>query len=194
MTDSATVTSEPSPAPRGPGDRPAPPAVQWLVRNETPRPIWIEHAGRILSLAPHEECLWAAERTPRGWAQPSDVREAFPQLGTLVDRHQVALCRVAPTAAIDVLVSGAARVVLILGFCWLAAWWPLPLWWWLRLGAVLAIGCALWFLVVLTRPARRVRRRTAVQTRHTGRQVGRWTWYNFTMVVVLAVGILVPAA
>jgi hypothetical protein len=179
------------------GDRagqPARTARQWLIRNETPRPIWLEHDGRVLSLSPHEERIWRSGSAPLGWAQPEDIREAFPQLRTLVDRRQVALCGKPEASEMDVQLAGAIRATLIMGFGWLVAAWPLPVWWWLRLGAALAIGCALWFLVVLTRPARRERRRAAVQSRGTGKQVRRWTWYNFTMVMVVAVGILIPAS
>lgn len=160
------------------------PAPCWLIRNETPRPIWLENDGRVLSLAPHEESVWHAGPV---------LREAFPQLTRLEERHQVTVCRKPETPEADPQIAAALRISMIMGAGWLAAWWPLPLWWWLRLGAALAIGCGLWFLALLTSPARRGRKRNAALSRATGRQVRRWTWYNFTMVMVVAIGILVPA-
>lgn len=160
------------------------PAPCWLIRNETPRPIWLENDGRVLSLAPHEESVWHAGPA---------LREAFPQLNRLEERHQVTVCRKPETPEADPQIAAALRISMIMGAGWLAAWWPLPLWWWLRLGAALAIGCGLWFLALLTSPARRGRKRNAALSRATGRQVRRWTWYNFTMVMVVAIGILVPA-
>lgn len=160
------------------------PAPCWLIRNETPRPIWLENDGRVLSLAPHEESVWHAGPA---------LREAFPQLTRLEERHQVTVCRKPETPEADPQIAAAVRISMIMGAGWLAAWWPLPLWWWLRLGAALAIGCGLWFLALLTSPARRGRKRNAALSRAAGRQVRRWTWYNFTMVMVVAIGILVPA-
>jgi hypothetical protein len=184
----------PRPAAADRSSRPGPTNRQWLIRNETPRPIWLRHAGRLLTLAPHEERIWSAEPAPLGWLQPEDIREAFPQLHRLVDRHQVTLCAKPEASVVDAQVAGAARITMIVGLGWLASLWPLPLWWWLRVGGVLGIGFALWFLMMLTQPARRERKRSAAQVGGTGRLVRRRAWYNFTMVMVVAIGILIPAA
>jgi hypothetical protein len=190
----AAPRAQPRLAASGPSGRTPRPARQWLIRNETPRPIWLEHGGRVLTLAPHEERVWSAEPAPRVWAQPEDIREAFPQLHRLVDRHQVALCAKPEVSEVDAPLASAIRVTLIVGLIWVASLWPLPLWWWLRVGAVLATGFALWLLVMLTQPARRSRKRTAAQVGAMGRLVRRKAWYNFTMVMVVAIGILIPAA
>jgi hypothetical protein len=108
----------------------------------------------------------------------------FPELGQLVDRHQLEIRRHRSELPSDRYLAKAVRFTLIVGFVWLASLWPLPFWWWQRIGAALAIGAGLCFLVLLTRPSRRP----------AGRLVGRWTGYNVTMAAVLTVGVLVPAA
>ncbi len=145
--------------------------MSWYLRNTTPRPIWIEHGDRILSLAPLEErhC-------------PDDPRDAFPQLRTLLDRRQVDIRSSPEGHGIDPLLIRIIRFSLVAGAVWLASFWPLPLWWWQRIGGVLAIGCVLSLLIVVTLRSRP----------RTGRQMRRWTWYNAAMWAVLAVGVLLP--
>jgi hypothetical protein len=165
----------------GVGEEPS----EWWVRNATPRPIWLEHEGRVFTLAPLEERQWRGSAKPCGpRPQPEDPREMFPELSRLVDRHQLEIRRHRSELPSDRYLATAIRFTLIVGFVWLASFWPLPLWWWQRVGGVLAIGAGLCFLVLLTRPSRR----------QAGRLVGRWTGYNITMAAVLAVGVLVPAA
>lgn len=91
-----TVIWEATPAARHDGDAPAPAAVNkeppsWWVRNRTPRPIWIEHHGRVFLLAPFEERTWRA--TPAEPPHARDPRDAFPDLRVLEDRHQVEIVR-----------------------------------------------------------------------------------------------------
>jgi hypothetical protein len=151
----------------------------WYLRNTTPRPIWIEHENRILSLAPLEERAWPSA----GSGPPPDPYAAFPQLRTLVERRQVDIRRHPGESGADPLLIRIVRLSLVGGFVWLASFWPLPLWWWQRIGGVLAIGCALSLLIVITLRSRP----------RTGRQMRRWTWYNATMWAVIAVGVLLPA-
>ena len=145
----------------------------WWVRNNTPRPIWFEHDGRVFTLAPLEKRSWS-----------TDPRAAFPQLSRLLDRHQVDLTSHHADPGGDPAVTRAVRVTLILGFLWLVSFGPLSTWWWQRVGGALAACCAFAFLVLLTRPKRG----------QTGRQLRRWTGYNATMVAVVAIGVLLPAA
>lgn len=166
---------------------------QWLIRNETPRPIWLEHDGRVLTLTPFEERVWIAAPSRGGGTQPNDIREAFPQLDRLLDRHQVALCAKPQAAAVDTRLRSAVRAAVIVGFAWLASVLLLPMWWWLRVGAGLGIAFALGFLVILSRPSRRDRKRPEAQVGGAGQLVRRKAWYNFTMVMVVATGILIPA-
>ena len=155
----------------------------WRIRNNTPRPIWVEHGDRVLTLAPLEDRSWPGPSAP-GAAdrRPQDPREAFPDLQRLIDRHQLVLTAYQPETD-DRALTRAVRMSLIVGFLWLVSFWPLSTWWWQRIGGGLAAGSALWFLLLLTRPSRR----------RTGRQLRRWTWYNATMVVIVAVGVLLPA-
>ncbi|MFI5894119.1 hypothetical protein ACIA5D_28860 [Actinoplanes sp. NPDC051513] len=168
-------------------------AREWFVQNETPRPIWLKHNGRELILTPLESRLWKAEPPGSGRAQPEDIHEAFPQLRRLVDRRQVAVCDKPRTADVDAPVASSIRVAVIVVLVWLVSLWPLPMWWWLRIGAALGIALVLWFFVMLSRPARRERKRSASQTGGTVRLVRRKAWYNFTMAMVVATGILIPA-
>jgi hypothetical protein len=153
----------------------------WFVCNQTPRPIWLEHQGRVFTLAPLEERQWPSTRSPG---------EAFP-LDRLIERHQLEVVRRQLGSMPDPAVAGAARVWLIVGVLWLASVWPLSTWWWLRIGGVLAIGAALCFLALLTRPARHDARELM---RQEGRQLARRTWNNAVMAAVLAIGVLMPAA
>ena len=147
-------------------------AVSWYLRNTTPRPIWMEQGNRILSLAPLEQQLWA-----------QDPRETFPRLRTLLDRRQVDIRSSPEEHEIDPLLIRIVRLSIVAGLVWLASFWPLPLWWWQRIGGVLAVVCALSLLIVVTLRSRS----------RTSRQVRRWTWYNAAMCAVLAVGVLLPA-
>ncbi|WP_433303664.1 hypothetical protein ACQP2F_12640 [Actinoplanes sp. CA-030573] len=144
----------------------------WWVCNRTPRPIWLEHQGRVFTLAPLEERTW----------RTGDPREAFPDLRRLEDRRQVEVGQHRAGPAGDGLLSTSVRVTLVLAFLWAASFWPLPTWWWLRIGAVLGIGVGLCFLLLVLRPSRR----------RAGRQARRRTWYNATMAMVVVVGILMP--
>src|SRR5690348_14891571 len=68
----------------------APPvAGPWLVRNLTPRPIWIEgEHGRLFTLGPLESRPWPESHAPElGTAGEPWV--AFPPLVRLIDRHQL---------------------------------------------------------------------------------------------------------
>jgi hypothetical protein len=150
----------------------------WSVRNKTPRPIWLEHGGRVFTLAPLEERGWRAAP-----GEGEDPREVWPDLRVLEDRRQVEISRHRADRVGDPALATALHVTLIAGFLWLAAFWPLTPWWWLRIGTVLGIGTALCFLVLLTRPSRR----------RAGRSAGRRSWYNATMAMVVLVGLLMPA-
>jgi hypothetical protein len=156
-------------------EKPAKPAERWIVHNLTPRPIWIEHDGRVFTLGPLEERDWPAAE-PAPWA-------AFPELATLIDRHQLDVHH--PPAALepDRARQLAARTLLITGFLWLAAHWVLPAWWWQRTGGALAVVAGVWMLWLATRPPH--------ERRH--HHVRRWTSYNAVMIVVVAIGVLGPA-
>lgn len=159
--------------------RPAPPV--WYVRNETPRPIWLEHEGRVFTLAPLEKRLWTPGQDPR---------TEFPALRRLMERHQLAvLPHVEPSP--DPAVRRALRALVVVGFCWLAAYWPLTSWWWQRIGALLGFAAALVFLLLLTRPGEG---REGFGVVREGRQMARRTWNNAVMLMVLAVGVLMPAS
>ena len=161
-----------------PPERPAPPAgapaERWAVQNLTPRPIWIERDGRVFTLGPLEERAW-----PRSDQAPWT---AFPELLTLIDRHQLDVHRPPAEVEPDRARQLAARTLLITGFLWLAAHWVLPAWWWQRTGGALAVVAGVWSLWLATRP-REARRH----------HVRRWTSYNAVMIVVVAVGVLGPA-
>ena len=168
----------------GTGDGASRPVPVWWIRNNTPRPIWFEHDDRVFTLAPLEERTWS---NGRGFDDQgpldSDPRVVFPQLARLADKHQVQIDPRPGVAPSDVPLIAAVRVTLIVGVLWVASFWPLSLWWWQRIGGVLAIAFAVGFLLLITRPSRR----------QASRQVRRWTWYNATMVAVVAVGVLMPA-
>jgi hypothetical protein len=138
----------------------------------------------VFTLAPFEERSWCAAAPDRPPPYPDDPREDFPALRRLEDRRQVEISQHRTESTGDPALITAVRITLIIGFLWLATFWPLSSWWWQRIGAGLGICLGLAFLLLLTRPSRR----------QTGRQVRRWTWYNATMVAVLAVGLLMPAA
>ncbi|WP_250035275.1 hypothetical protein [Paractinoplanes maris] len=157
----------------GPANQEQPQPLGWWVRNNTPRPIWLEQHGRILTLAPLEE---------RRWSDQSDPRDAFPDLRRLEDRRQVAIGHQLADPGRDEALATAGHVTLVTGFGWLVSFWPLSLWWWLRIGGILGIGLALGFLLLRIRPSRRA----------TGRRARRRTWYNATMLVVVLVGLLMP--
>jgi hypothetical protein len=153
---------------------PVEPAERWIVQNLTPRPIWLEHDGRVFTLGPLEERPWpSAEQAP--WA-------AFPELVTLVDRHQLDVHPPPAEMEPDRARQFAARTLLITGFLWLAAHWVLPAWWWQRTGGALAVVAGVWMLWLATRPRE--------ERRH---HVRRWTSYNAVMIVVVAIGVLGPA-
>jgi len=156
------------------GTRPAEPAERWVVQNLTPRPIWVEHEGHVFTLGPLEERPWPAA-TQAPWA-------AFPELGTLIERHQLDVHHPPAEVEPDRARQLAARTMLITGFLWLAAHWLLPAWWWQRIGGALAVVAGVWLLWLATRP-RDARRH----------HVRRWTAYNAVMIVVVAIGVLGPA-
>jgi hypothetical protein len=167
----------------------------WCIENFTPRPIWLEHGDRVFTLAPFDKRTWSASLTcGEEVLDAPDPRTVFPQLQRLVDRHQVGICRQMAEPR-DRTVARSVRVAVIAGFLWLVALWPLSPWWWQRIGGVLAIGCALYFLVLFTSPSRgqNASRRRTVSGLGGVRQLRRWTWYNATMVVVVAIGVLLPA-
>ncbi|MEV4352557.1 hypothetical protein AB0J83_49535 [Actinoplanes sp. NPDC049596] len=145
---------------------------EWLVQNETPRPVWLKHDGRVLLLAPLETRLWSGD----------DVFAAFPHLHRLVDRRQISVCDKPRPVDTDASLTGSIRVAAVVVFLWVVALWPLPMWWWWRIGAALGVVLILWFFVMLSRPSHRERKRNA----------GRRAWYNFTMAVVVATGVLIP--
>jgi hypothetical protein len=176
---------------------PLPAAGAWVVENLTPRPIWVENDGRVFTLGPLEERTWPPAGPPvpgtagsAGAADAAGARQAaadppwvaFPDLVTLVDRHQLDIRRPPATLRPDRAQRLAVRAALIAAFLWLAAFWVLPTWWWARTGGALAVVAGVWSLWLATR---------APDERRY--QVRRWTAYNAVMVLVVAVGVLGPA-
>ncbi|MET0417865.1 MAG: hypothetical protein ABW022_17795 [Actinoplanes sp.] len=155
----------------------------WEIRNNTPRPVWLEHDNRIFTLAPLEVMTWSPSGRRDHAGADKDPRQAFPALERLIDRHQVEVTRPRDEAPRDILLSRTIRFATIAVSIWLILLWPMSLWWWWHIGAWLGFACALLFLFLWTSPARR----------RAGREVRRWTFYNATMLGVVAVGILVPA-
>jgi hypothetical protein len=162
--------------------RPVEPAEPvWVVQNLTPRPIWIEGEGRVFTLGPLEERLWPQPGGPAAAVQgPPWV--AFPDLERLIDRHQLDVRRPPAAPVVDRARQVAIRAALVTAFLWLAAFWPLPTWWWARIGAALGVAGGLVALWLTTRPRP-----------HARGQVRRWTSYNAVMLLVVGIGVLLPA-
>jgi len=164
------------------GDAKAGTRPVWYVCNQTPRPIRLEQGGRVFTLAALEERPW------RGDAKETDPRQVF-DLTRLIEQHQLEVVRRQPRATSDPAVAAAIRLWLILGVLWLASLWPLPVWWWLRLTGLLAVGAVLCFLVLLTRPGR-----YSEDARLERRRMARRGWNEAVMALVVTIGVLMPAA
>jgi hypothetical protein len=153
----------------------------WVVQNLTPRPIWLETGGRVFTLGPLEERSWPEAGAPAAVTAAAPW-VAFPDLVTLVDRHQLDIRRPPVALQPDRARRVALRTLLLTGFLWLASFWLLPAWWWERTGGTLAVAAGVWLLWLATRPHSEHRR-----------HVRRWTSYNAVMILVVAIGVLLPA-
>jgi hypothetical protein len=153
----------------------------WVVQNLTPRPVWLEHGGRVFTLGPLEERRWPP-RTGPGATEGRPPWAAFPDLERLVERHQIDIRRPPRTPEPDHVRRASARAFAFVAFFWLASYWPLSTWWWQRIGGVVGVGAGLGLLWLLTRPRRQPRS-----------ELRRWSSYNAVMLLVVAIGVLMPA-
>jgi hypothetical protein len=157
----------------------------WYACNRTPRPIWVERGSEVFTLAPLEE-RWF----------PRDPAGDFP-LAPLIGRQQLEIVRRRRPASPDPAVGLAFRVWLVTAVVWLAFYWPLPTWWWLRSGGVLAIVLALHAVALLVRPAPNPARTAGGQADLTpveSRNLARVWWNDAMMLVVVLLGVAMPAA
>jgi hypothetical protein len=151
---------------------PGEPETGWLVRNETPWPIWIDGGARgAFVLAPLER---RSERV--------DPSTRF-SLDRLLDRHQLSIRRLEPeretTGELAMTLRGAAVGALL----WLAGYLVLPRPLWLWLGIAFGLALAIVVFLLLTRPGRL----------SEARRVRRWTWQSLAMMTAVGIAVVGPA-
>ncbi len=151
---------------------PGEPETGWLVRNETPWPIWIDRGPQgVFVLAPLER---RSERY--------DPCTRFP-LDRLLDRHQLSVRKLEPERETTGELAAVLRAAAVGGLLWLAGYLvlPRPLWLWLGLATGLALTIVAFLL--LTRPGRLAE----------ARRVRRWTWQSLAMMTAVGIAVAGPA-